>query len=598
MNYLNTFARKVLSTLVGVTIAAVSFGQNAPADDLLVGYWGGVDAQSTAQAHFAGNVGGVQPELNAVRLRFANSLQRAAAIQRLLADPKVRYVEPNYTLGVFSSPNDTYYNEKQYAPHITQTDRAWEFWMPKKQVVVAIVDTGIQLTHPDLMSQLYVKDGKVVGYDFVYNDADPKDDYGHGTHCAGIVDAKGNNGLGVAGVDGWSPALTNNPNNYGVKLMPVKVLDRNGSGTIAQVAAGIVWAANNGANVISLSLGSENASTPLNDAVQYAWGKGCVIVAAAGNAGKETRSYPAACEHVISVASTDTADSLSDFSNYGAWISCAAPGSGIYSTYFHSDYMFMSGTSMATPLVAGEAAMLMCHSPTLTNVNVVSTIVGNIDPIKPANGHLIGLTHGRVNVYKALLSLGGDNQLPTLTAAVFDPATVTGGANGSLNVTLAKKAGPGGVTVGLKSLSSLLKVPASVLVKEGATSARVDVTTSLVGSQTDGTVQASLGTVTLSAKLTLKPITFTLKVPATISGGLTGQGTLTLGVLAPKGGLWVNLSRTGPVTVAGKVLVPEGKSAVMFNIVATRVTVETPYTVNANLADQKLSASGKVIVRK
>jgi thermitase len=258
--------------------------------------------------------------------------------------------------------------------------------------VIAVVDTGVQSSHPDLA-------GKVVaGYDFVNNDSDPSDDQGHGTHCAGIAAAQTNNGTGIAGIAGWN-GDSSASDAVSTKIMPVKVLAADGSGTTSGVADGIIYAADHGAKVINLSLGGGGTIT-LENAVNYAFSKGCVIVGAAGNSGSSSLSYPGAYPNVLSVASTDSTDTLSNFSNYGSWVKVAAPGQDIASTYINGGYVYMSGTSMATPLVAGQAALIRSQNPSLSNAQVESLIVGNTDPYNPYMGRTIA--GGRVNVYRSL----------------------------------------------------------------------------------------------------------------------------------------------------------------------------------------------------
>lgn len=190
--------------------------------------------------------------------------------------------------------------------------------------------------------------------------------------------------------------------------MPVKVLDSSGNGSDASVASGITWAADHGAKIISLSLGASSTSTTMNNAAQYAWNKGCLIVAAAGNSGSSALFYPAASPNVLSVAATDSSDTLAGFSNYGSWVQVAAPGVSIYSTTptyansFGLNYAWASGTSMATPHVAGEAALLLAQRPTLTNVQLKNLIVSNVDTYKPVSGHTIATGAGRINVLRAL----------------------------------------------------------------------------------------------------------------------------------------------------------------------------------------------------
>ena len=212
-------------------------------------------------------------------------------------------------------------------------------------VIVAIVDTGIDYNHPDLDDNCLD-----TGYDFVNDDDDPMDDKGHGTHCAGIVAAE-DNALGVIGV---AP---------GASLMAVKVLDSSGSGYISWIASGITYAANESADVISLSLGGGYDLEILENAVNYAYNKGCVVVAAAGNEGRrqirDNVGYPARYDSVIAVAATTSYDTRPRFSSTGPDVELAAPGDYVNSTYPDDAYASMSGTSMACPHVAGVAALVI-----------------------------------------------------------------------------------------------------------------------------------------------------------------------------------------------------------------------------------------------
>ncbi len=359
--------------------------------------------------------------LGVFRVRLYGGLDSARAATYTSRVIGVSFVEPNYVLSAYDGddddpdygasssavPNDSSYLTQQWAPQKVQADAAWPLWRPNGSSVVAIVDTGVTLNHPDLVNKLYRNSsGQVIGYDFINNDADPSDDQGHGTHCAGIAAAQVNNGIGISGIAGWDA----NPlasNSTATQIMPVKVLAANGSGSLAAVASGIVYAADHGADVISLSLGSSSSSTTLDNAVAYAWSRGCVVVAAAGNNGSSNKSYPAACANVISVAATDSTDMLTSFSNYGTWVSCAAPGVGIYSTYLNGGYASLSGTSMAAPLVAGEVALLASHAPNLSNIQLRDMVLKNVDTYKPYGARTI--KGKRVNVYKAIYAI---NSLP------------------------------------------------------------------------------------------------------------------------------------------------------------------------------------------
>ncbi|HEV7824891.1 MAG TPA: S8 family serine peptidase [Mycobacteriales bacterium] len=226
-------------------------------------------------------------------------------------------------------------------------------------VTVAVVDSGVAANHPDL------KGAVLAGTDYVAPGGDGSADAnGHGTHVAGIIGATANNRAGIAGL-----AL-------GVKIIPVRVLDGEGSGWNSDIAKGIVYAADRGAAVINLSLGSSSAGTTVRDAVAYAHGKGSVVVAAAGNsrASGSPTSYPAAFANVIGVGATDSVDHVASFSNAGSYVDVAAPGVKILSTYPADAYANLNGTSMATPYVAAAAALLRAAKPSSTPAEVAAAL--------------------------------------------------------------------------------------------------------------------------------------------------------------------------------------------------------------------------------
>ncbi len=216
-------------------------------------------------------------------------------------------------------------------------------------VKVAVIDTGVERTHSDLSSNI------VAGYDYVNNDTDPTDDNGHGTHVAGII-ASVNNTVGNVGVANKT------------QIMPVKVLNNQGYGYLSDVAKGVYFATDNGARIINMSLGSTSDSLTLKNAITYATQKGVLVIAAAGNSSGQPCEYPAAYTSVVCVVATDTSNKLASFSNMGGEL--AAPGVSNYSSYIGNTYRYMSGTSMATPHVAGAAAVIlsMCNSCSTTDV--------------------------------------------------------------------------------------------------------------------------------------------------------------------------------------------------------------------------------------
>lgn len=380
------------------------------------------------------------PQISVVRIRVSTGYTLDDAATKLRARPDVAFVEKNFIGHVTAVPNDSNYGV-QYAPHRIQADLAWDIWKPQQQAVIAVVDSGIDYNHPDLVNKILMLGSKVDGYNATGTNAvsgigtDPLDDNGHGTHCAGIAAAQTNNGTGIAGIAGWNGIAGQSDTDH-VKLMPVKAMDQNGDGFVSDVADGVTWAANNGAWVINLSLGFNTYSQTLADAVNYAWSQNCVLVAAAGNDGNNVLTFPAAYPHVLSVGSTDNNDTLSSFSDYGSWVDCLAPGEGIYSTRptytlpgMDKNYGFDTGTSMSTPHAAGEAALILAESPWLTNDQVYRYILQNVDPFNPISGRTISAGGGRINVFRALrasaisrtvMDFDGDGQADLL---VNNPST-------------------------------------------------------------------------------------------------------------------------------------------------------------------------------
>lgn len=261
-------------------------------------------------------------------------------IEYLQQQENVIYVEPNYLVEMTDViPNDPSWGN-QYNLAAIRAPQGWTLNTGAVWVTIAIVDSGVDLTHPDLFVRI------LPGYDFVNNDSIAQDDNGHGTHVAAIAAASSNNAVGISGV------------NWGANILPVKVLNASGNGTYARTAAGIVWATDRGAQVINLSLGGASPSFVLNDAVNYAYQRGVILVASTGNAGISGVLYPAAYDPVIAVGATDSTNSWAGFSNYGAEVDVVAPGVNIYSAYIGGGYGYRSGTSMSAPHVSGLAAIL------------------------------------------------------------------------------------------------------------------------------------------------------------------------------------------------------------------------------------------------
>ncbi|WP_344222436.1 S8 family serine peptidase [Kribbella sancticallisti] len=285
-------------------------------------------------------------------------------LKKVQADPTVELASLNYKRWVSAVPNDPYYNSYQKTSLTTaRVPQAWDVSKTTGNQIVAVLDTGVDAGHPDLVGRL------VPGYNATSPNRGPIDDHGHGTMTLGIIAANANNGVGVAGV-GWT-----------TKAMPVKVLASDGSGWDADIAEGIDWAVAHGAKVINLSLGGPGFDGVLADAVKRAYDKGVVVVAAAGNDGNGVPQYPAAFPEVIAVGATNPTGALTDFSTFGDWVDIAAPGWDILTTGpraltepGYEPYRFCTGTSCSAPIVAGVAALVKNKWPTFTSAQVAQRL--------------------------------------------------------------------------------------------------------------------------------------------------------------------------------------------------------------------------------
>jgi subtilisin family serine protease len=341
---------------------------------------------------------------------------------QLADDAPVDFVEPNYVLKQFRVPNDAAFgrlwglqNSGQLGGRAgadVDAPAAWDV-ATGGDITVAVVDTGIDYTHGDLIHNMWrnpaelpngIDDDQngfaddVFGADFRNDDGDPLDDSSHGTHVAGVIGAEGNNAIGSVGV------------NWKVRLMALKFLDDEGAGSTANAAEAIDYAVKAGARVINASWGGPAFSYALFKAIRNAGNQGALVVAAAGNEGSNSDSepeYPASYDlpNVISVAATDAGDGLVDFSNYGArTVDLGAPGDDIYSTVPRfsdaSGFEYFSGTSMAAPFVSGAAALYLSRTPSATVAQMRDTLLQNVEPVPALAGKTV--TGGRLDLGRVL----------------------------------------------------------------------------------------------------------------------------------------------------------------------------------------------------
>jgi hypothetical protein len=372
--------------------------RTAPAahgDDLVPGHVVVVLAAGTSLDQFLGDhIGGdvelidTIPELRAAVLGVPVG-RELAQIGQLVRDPRVLSAERSVLLRALVVPDDPIYKEFQWGLRKIGMEAVWEVTTGDPDVIVAVLDTGVDEAHPDLEPNV------IDGYDFVNDDPDAWDDSSHGTHVAGVIAAVGDNGEGTAGIA------------WGSRIMPIKVLDSKGLGPDAAVSKGIIYAVENKAKVINLSSGTPYQSRLLDDAVKFAERRGVLVVAAAGNTGDKGNEviYPAAYPNVLAVAATDEKDAAPPFSQRQPYVAISAPGVDIPGPAWrdagNGPYILHTGTSAAAPHVSGLAALLLSIKPDLTPAQIRDTIISTADEVNPRSRELF-LGAGRINAFKAV----------------------------------------------------------------------------------------------------------------------------------------------------------------------------------------------------
>ena len=367
---------------------------NTSPERLLIKFTPGTSCADMAAVHqkVGGKVQSDIPEIGVqvVAVPHGEGAVRAATYRQ---QKEVASVEPDAVAQAVDIPNDPYFNS-QWDMTKVQAPEAWDITQGSPDIRIAILDTGIDLDHPDLANK--------IASSINFTDSATCDDiYGHGTHVAGIAAAAANNGLGVAGLG------------RNCSIMNVKVLGNDGFGYYSWVVEGVTWAADNGANVINMSLGDTAPSSILQSAIDYACSKGVVVVAAAGNNHSSSPFYPAYYSNCIAVGSTNVSDTLSGSSNFGSWVDVAAPGESIYSCRPNGLYGYLSGTSMASPHVAGLASLVFAVA---TDSNGDGKLNDEVRGLIEANCDNTGIdvAYGRINALNAVLGLNAPAPPPAL----------------------------------------------------------------------------------------------------------------------------------------------------------------------------------------
>ena len=379
-----------------------------------------------------------EPLENLYQIEFLEYQKTDALLKELSENPAVEYAErvPLYYTDIVT-PNDPDYNTSYaWGLYKINAGNAWDYSTGSTNIKVAVVDNAVEITHSDLTANIWINTGEIAsngidddgngyiddrnGYDVADGDNNPNPpsvSFDHGTHVAGTVGARSNNGIGVASIG------------YTIKIMPVKATaDASSPTSVTNGYDGVIYAANSGADVINMSWGGSSYSTTGQNIITYAHNQGCVLVAAAGNDDVNTPHYPSSYNYVISVASTTSTDAKSSFSNYGTDVDVSAPGSYIYSTLPGNTYGYMSGTSMASPLVAGLCGLMLSLNPGLSPDDIETCLESscvNIDAQNPSYINQLGA--GRINAQAAMSCISATLAWPPVADFTSNITTVSAG---------------------------------------------------------------------------------------------------------------------------------------------------------------------------
>ncbi|WP_435333568.1 S8 family serine peptidase [Haloarchaeobius sp. TZWWS8] len=393
------------AAFAGVTSGTPGRKPGPKEDEILVGVSKGVDRRATVESAVPGNAEIVHENdtLSYVAVKFPSTASDTAKENFISAVTKkdgVKYAEKNATHHALATPNDPQFSS-QYAPQQVKSDQAWDTTFGDSSVTIAVVDTGAQYDHPDLAGNYKSNPG----YDFVDNDSDPypdvpQDEY-HGTHVSGCAAAVIDNGTGVAGQGNSS-------------LINGRALDEGGSGSTSDIADAVEWAADQGADIINMSLGGGGYTSTMKNAVSYAQNQGALLICAAGNDGTSSVSYPAAYSECMAISAVDSNENLASFSQYGSSVELCAPGVDILSTTTETrgSYEKLSGTSMATPVTSGVAGLTLAKWSSLANNELRSHLKNTAEDI--------GLSSDKQ----------GSGQVDAYAAVTTDPSNSGGGGGG------------------------------------------------------------------------------------------------------------------------------------------------------------------------
>lgn len=411
---LRTVLLAAFSAAVAVSAcAAQGGGPNKPADSWVKGHIlvqpnaGLSDTQfANVLAAQGGKAVGRLGNLNIYVVTLPSTASEQGVASALAHNPHIKFAEVDRLIAPSFTPNDTYYSSEWHLQTIG-APTAWNTSIGAG-VTVAILDSGVDATHPDLQGQL------VPGWNFYDNNSNTADVYGHGTLVAGVVGALGNNGVGVAGVA------------WGARIMPIRVTDTSGIGTLSAFANGLTYAADHGARVANLSFPVQSSSST-QTAAQYFINKGGLVFNSAGNYATLDSTPPS--NTLVSVSATGSTDTLASWSSYGPYVDLSAPGVGIWTTSLGGGYSAVSGTSFSSPLSAGVAALMMSVNPSLAPSQIVALLESSAVDLGTA-GYDYDYGYGRVNAAAAVVAAAAaksvDVQPPSVAISAPTGGTVSG----------------------------------------------------------------------------------------------------------------------------------------------------------------------------